>query len=124
MSRPRQSSIAEKRQRDVEYKARIKAERVLIDGVLVAVVPTERHGRLSTYKNFGCRCDQCCAATDAVKNRRVLVDGVLVAPVPADRHGRVSTYKNDFCRCAPCREAAAIRARMWRDLAGTSQANT
>jgi hypothetical protein len=73
MSRPRQSQgqsrIARKRQRDVEYKARVKAERVLIDGVLVAVLPPERHGQLSTYKNFGCRCNRCRAAVDAVKNR-------------------------------------------------------
>jgi hypothetical protein len=97
------------------YKANVKARRVLIAGVLVALeIPVERHGLETTYRNYGCRCSPCRDAIEAIKNRRVLVDGMLIAPVPTDQHGRETTYKNHFCRCAQCKEAAQIMAQIRR----------
>lgn len=47
------------------------AAREDIDGVLIAVtVPEENHGRASTYRNYGCRCDACCAAEAEKKAER------------------------------------------------------
>lgn len=40
------------------------AARVLHDGVWIAPLPDEHHGRPTTYKNHGCRCRRC---TDAVR---------------------------------------------------------
>jgi hypothetical protein len=97
------------------YKANVKARRVLVGDVLVAVeIPAERHAQLSTYRNYGCRCGPCRASVEEIKNRRVLVDGMLTAPVPAEEHGRESTYKNHYCRCALCKEANQIMAQIRR----------
>jgi hypothetical protein len=42
------------------------AAREDIDGTLIAVaVPEENHGRASTYRNYGCRCESCGAAESA-----------------------------------------------------------
>lgn len=35
------------------------AERMLINGRLVAPLPAGRHGRMVTYVKHGCRCDLC-----------------------------------------------------------------
>lgn len=44
------------------------AERVDIDGQLVAVtVPEDRHGRYSTYRKWGCRCDACRAVARSMQ---------------------------------------------------------
>jgi hypothetical protein len=97
------------------YKANVKARRVLVGGVPVAAeIPVERHGLVSTYRNYGCRCDPCRASVEEIKARRMLVDGMLIAPVPTEQHGRESTYKNHYCRCALCKEANQIMGQIRR----------
>jgi hypothetical protein len=41
------------------------AERVLVNGVLVAPLPSECHGKDGTYNNHGCRCAPCSEAHNA-----------------------------------------------------------
>lgn len=58
-----------------EEKAAVKRARLAaredIDCVLIAVaVPEENHGRASTYRNYGCRCDPCRAAEAAKYEER------------------------------------------------------
>jgi hypothetical protein len=36
-----------------------RTRRVLIDGRLVAPLPADRHGRVSTYSGWGCQCEPC-----------------------------------------------------------------
>lgn len=47
-----------------ERAARL-ARRVLVDGRLVAPVPPEKHGKATTYGNWGCRCEPCTQANNA-----------------------------------------------------------
>jgi hypothetical protein len=37
----------------------IKSRRVLVNGMLIAPVPPEQHGRETTYKSHFCRCVPC-----------------------------------------------------------------
>lgn len=53
--------------RTLELRAEKKSRRVLIDGRLVA--PTNEHGTISTYNNWGCRCDPCVEAATAYHRR-------------------------------------------------------
>jgi hypothetical protein len=48
--------------RNTTLRTRRMAQRVLINGRLVAPLPPEKHGKQSTYSNWGCRCIPC---TDA-----------------------------------------------------------
>lgn len=53
---------AHTREQRAAKRARFAA-REDIGGVLVAItVPEENHGRASTYRNWGCRCEECSAA--------------------------------------------------------------
>lgn len=45
--------------------------RTMVDGRLVAPVPPEQHGSVSTYNNWMCRCAKC---TEAI--RRYMADWV------------------------------------------------
>lgn len=94
-------------------KARRLAQRVIVDGRLVH--PDARHGKATSYGNYGCRCELCAAAwREAVKAKRaerratrVLdADGFLVVTANV-RHGVPSTYINWGCQCQPCRAAHA-----------------
>lgn len=64
------------------------------------------HGRRTTYRYWGCRCDDCTDANTgyAISNRRrsteLLAMGLAV--VPREAHGKASTYNNHGCRCGPC----------------------
>jgi hypothetical protein len=44
--------------------------RELIDGRLVAPRAPEHHGKVGTYKNWGCRCEPCTAANTATWTER------------------------------------------------------
>lgn len=44
-----------------------KKQRVLFGGQLIAPLPTELHGRMSTYTNWFCRCRDCVAASSAYR---------------------------------------------------------
>ena len=60
------------RQYHSQRRQRMYAARVLVGGYLVAPVPAERHGRISTYNNAGCRCQPCrdAHAASVAKNRQ------------------------------------------------------
>jgi len=83
--------------------------RIVVDGRLVAPVPPEKHGRASTYTNWGCRCQPCTEAQtstfEATRRerfkRRQLVNGRLVATGNV-QHGLATTYVNWGCRCPDC----------------------
>lgn len=94
------------------------ARRELVDGRLVATqVPDERHGTLTIYTNYGCRCIPCTVANRAKQfeqreyrfSRRVLINGRMVA-VEAPTHGR-NTYSNWGCRCEVCTDDWAVKHR-------------
>lgn len=53
---------ARHRERLATYLSRRRALRVLVDGRLVAPLPAEKHGKVSTYVNHACRCVPCVAA--------------------------------------------------------------
>ena len=42
-----------------DQRAKLRARRVLIDGRLVAPLPPDQHGLVSTFSNHGCQCDPC-----------------------------------------------------------------
>lgn len=68
--------------------------------------PKTPHGRVSTYIQYGCRCDDCTAANrewvaECREDRaRRLREDPTLAP-----HGNRSTYINWGCRCDECAEA-------------------
>lgn len=98
-----------------------RERRVEFGGRLVADLPFKSHGKLSTYKNHGCRCEPCAEASRAAAkvsqsllrraryDARVRIAGRLVAPVPKEKHGMSSTYTNHGCRCDPCSSAHSTR---------------
>lgn len=107
-----------------DYHIRL-SRRVLVDGRLIAPLPTHRHGITSTYVNWGCRCVACAEANAVAMARhrqrrlalRYLVDGRLVAPVPDERHGDNNTYVNWGCRCVLCSTTHAARCKLDREAA-------
>jgi len=124
-------------QHDRQRRRRVYERRV-VDPVterLVAAVPSHVHGKSSTYRKWGCRCEPCTNAnTTATRSDRAarfalrVVDrttGRLVAPVPASQHGRPGTYKEHGCRCEPCTHAATgerLRHKRLRHARGASAA--
>jgi hypothetical protein len=54
----------QQRQRATAQQRRLD-RRTLIDGRLVAPLPTERHGEMSAYTDHGCRCEPCVEANSA-----------------------------------------------------------
>lgn len=46
-------------------RAQRYALRVSVDGVWVAPLPADRHGRVAAYTNWGCRCRPCTDAATA-----------------------------------------------------------
>jgi hypothetical protein len=73
------------------------------------------HGRISTYANYGCRCNLCREACTAwtranrLKRKKLLKrgpDGRMVTRAKNVTHGNPSTYLNWFCRCPDCTKAA------------------
>jgi hypothetical protein len=69
------------------------------------------HG-LSTYTNWGCRCDVCRAAMAAYRrDRRRKMGGRVPPEVP---HGRFGTYTNYGCRCEACTAANTAYHRQRR----------
>jgi hypothetical protein len=70
------------------------------------------HGRLSTYVNRRCRCDECRAANAAYKRRHKAAQAL--SPIPADIHGSINAYVNRDCHCQPCRNAWSAYMRAYR----------
>lgn len=70
-----------------------------------------RHGRVSTYVYYRCRCDRCVAARVAAEAKRN--DRREPLADDDDRHGTAAGYKTARCRCPRCRawNAAAAAAR-------------
>lgn len=58
---------------------RRKQQRVLVAGRLIAPLPTEQHGKVSTYTNWFCRCRDCRTAASSyqreIRNERLVVTG-------------------------------------------------
>jgi hypothetical protein len=57
----------------VRTRARVWArmeKRKLVDGRLVAPLSADCHGKGSTYRNWGCRCEPCTAANRARQAER------------------------------------------------------
>ena len=73
-----------------------------------------RHGSPSSYKNHGCRCEQCRAAwAEHCLKRRI--ERTLEPNDP--RHGKETTYLNYACRCDPCTADHARRDVARREAA-------
>jgi len=53
-----------------ERRQRRREQRVLVNGVWVAPVPHEKHGREYTYREWSCRCHPCRDAAMEAKRRR------------------------------------------------------
>jgi hypothetical protein len=108
--------------RSAELRARRLAQRVLVDGVLVATAPTLTHGTTNVYVHWGCHCAACIEShrRRSAKQRarrfaqRVLVGGVFIAAVPNLTHGTKSTYNNWGCRCTECTAANRAAWAAWR----------
>lgn len=65
----------------------------------------DRHGLLSTYTYWKCRCEACRAANAAYHQQLRMSRN----PKDAKEHGTLSTYVNYRCRCEVC--SAANRGR-------------
>lgn len=69
-----------------------------------------RHGELSAYTNYGCRCRECTNAnTEHYRIRRG--HGASKTPPP---HGTVTRYGFHKCRCEACRAACTEAKRAYR----------
>ena len=68
-----------------------------------------RHGTLTAYTTYACRCAECGAAGRAYKNQ--LAEQGLPADDP--RHGIASTYNSYRCRCDQCRHAWTVYRRQF-----------
>lgn len=62
-----QTCVAGNTSRHRDLRAARFARRVEVEGRLVAPVPAERHGRMTTYNNWGCRCVPCTEDATAYK---------------------------------------------------------
>lgn len=80
---------------------------------MTKIVEADTHG-LSTYSNYGCRCEVCRSAwagyiSDRRKQRRaqrVEIGGRMTATqIPPEKHGTEAVYSNYSCRCEACTEA-------------------
>jgi len=61
------------------------------------------HGLASTYRGYGCRCDECTRA-NTERTRLERADRFSRQP-PKGSHGKATTYSNWGCRCGRCRKA-------------------
>lgn len=90
-------------------------------------LPDEKHGDVSTYNNWFCRCDPCTEDNTKAKLRRraerwgerVFIpaegetEGYWYAP-NAPKHGKSSTFRNWGCHCPPCFEAEKEEIRKFQ----------
>lgn len=77
------------------------------------------HGKVSTYTNHWCRCDQCreawrerCAQNREKRRAKMAADLVQV------EHGKVLTYGDYGCRCQPCTDAYSADSKRRRKNPG------
>lgn len=68
-------------------------------------IPADKHGTLSGYQGYGCRCDACKKA-NADKHREYSRNK---PPMPRSAHGSVYGYCWYGCRCDACRQAMSDR---------------
>lgn len=96
-------------------------QRELVDGRWVATqVEPDRHGVLTIYTNYMCRCEPCTRANRAKQYeererrlaRREVIAGRVTA-VDASVHNR-NTYSNWGCRCVVCTDDWAQKKRVER----------
>lgn len=75
-----------------------------------AGVKEPKHGQVSTYTNYGCRCELCSEAhaEALVKEYKSRVRRLKSGEVRHEdlEHGRKYTYTQWGCRCQPCTDAA------------------
>lgn len=76
---------------------------------------SDRHGTLTGYTNWGCRCGPCTAA--GVANTRAWQQAARARGLPedSDRHGTWVGYNGCGCRCEPCMSAGSAYIRAWRE---------
>ena len=67
-----------------------------------------RHGTVSGYVTYGCRCTGCSKAMRAYRQKRITA-GLQVGDY---RHGTVSGYRDYGCRCSECRKATMTAQRI------------
>ena len=100
----------------------------------------ERHGKSSTYNNWGCRCEACTKAWNIAHQEYMFRSGrtvrtieqiraeneadrqAFLADLDDPRHGSESSYKRG-CRCAKCRQATtdARKRRRWNSIEATRE---
>lgn len=104
--------------------ARLRAQRINVNGELIAPVPDDQHGRYTTYTYYACRCTRCRAEgrrryqarRDLIldrdhqrarqrKNQRVYRLGRWTHPDAP--HGTLTGYNCYYCRCLECSQAIA-----------------
>ena len=72
-----------------------------------------QHGSVSTYINWGCRCDECKAAHSANLARQREARFARMKADPTIRpHGTMATYSGWGCRCEACVAAATTYKRL------------
>jgi hypothetical protein len=75
----------------------------------VAPVPSAMHGRLGTYTNQACRCEDCTAAARDYSRRSYKPRPRQPRPARPVKHGYVAYTTG--CRCEVCRAAKAAYMR-------------
>jgi DNA-directed RNA polymerase subunit N (RpoN/RPB10) len=63
----------------------------------------KRHGTLSGYTNWDCRCQACTRANAKAQKR--YRERLAAEPTPEHVHGTINGFDNYKCRCESCRNA-------------------
>lgn len=70
-----------------------------------------RHGTVTAYRDYGCRCRRCRNA-HAVTTGRTRAAAAAKGLAPDDpRHGTLNGYDHYGCRCPSCKAAKAVAHR-------------
>jgi len=75
-------------------------------------VRDERHGTISGYYYWGCRCNKCRESALEYQRQRIAVRG---KEMTVEDHGTISGYQNCGCRCTPCTKAYSAYNKERRD---------
>lgn len=67
---------------------------------------TFKHGTITGYTSYSCRCDRCKAVGTAYKHN--LRARKAKGGIPAWLHGTATCYNEYACRCGPCTEAERV----------------
>lgn len=74
------------------------------------------HGKSSTYRAGGCRCENCREA-NTIRQRQTsfMASEKFAAGLVEVEHGKANTYRYYGCRCDECKAAHVTECRRWKE---------